>query len=57
MELSPPLLILQTGDAPADVSEVHGNYDRLFLAAAGLRPEQAVVVHLPSGQRPAAADT
>ncbi|WP_213990836.1 glutamine amidotransferase [Sodalis sp. dw_96] len=52
MALSLPILILQTGDAPEDVSQANGNYDRLFLLAAGLRPEQAAVVHLPSGERP-----
>ncbi|QWA11851.1 glutamine amidotransferase [Sodalis ligni] len=52
MARSLPVLILQTGDAPEEVSQANGNYDRMFLAAAGLRPEQAAVVHLPSGERP-----
>lgn len=54
MPAAKPVLILQTGDAPPAVSRQTGNYARLFLAAAGLRPEQAAVVHLPSGHRPAA---
>lgn len=52
MPAAKPILILQTGDAPSDVRQANGNYDRMFLAAAGLAPDRVVVIHLPSGSRP-----
>ncbi|HEY0208790.1 glutamine amidotransferase [Acerihabitans sp.] len=53
---SKPILILQTGDAPADVIAANGNYDTLFLQATGLEARQVRIVHLPGGERPDAPD-
>lgn len=53
---SKPILILQTGDAPADVIAANGNYDTMFMQATGLDAQQVSIVHLPDGARPDAPE-
>lgn len=47
-----PLLILQTGDAPAVIQQQHENYRQMFIHQGAISPQALAVVHLPQGERP-----
>ncbi|MFI8417216.1 glutamine amidotransferase [Serratia sp. NPDC078593] len=47
-----PLLLMQTGDAPKTVQQVHANFDHMFLQQGHIAPERVQIVHLLSGEQP-----
>ncbi len=49
--MNPPsaVAMLHTGDAPADISQARGNGQRLFISAAGLRPQRTAAMHVLGG--------
>lgn len=47
-----PLLILQTGHAPAPIGSVHGNFPQMFLHQGDIDPQQVQIVDLQAGERP-----
>ncbi|TQI82367.1 GMP synthase (glutamine-hydrolysing) [Serratia fonticola] len=47
-----PLLLMQTGDAPALIQQEQANFEQMFLQQGNIAADRVHIVHLPAGQTP-----
>ncbi|MEG3133330.1 glutamine amidotransferase [Rouxiella sp. T17] len=47
-----PLLILQTGQAPEPIRELHGNFPQMFIRQGNIDNQHVVIIDLQAGERP-----